>query len=61
MFKKRVFKEPEFKSELTQNTTDFWKGDFVGSCSTIVKPDFLAEEAVNAILINKQMVFLPWW
>jgi len=27
----------------------------------ILKPDFVAEEAVNAILINKQMVFLPWW
>jgi len=27
----------------------------------ILKPDFVAEEAVNAILINKQIVMLPWW
>jgi len=39
-------------------------GMFQGVSSKIIpllKPDFVAEEVVNAILINKQMVLLPWW
>lgn len=27
----------------------------------ILEPDFVAEQTVNSILINKQVVLLPWW